>query len=64
MENKKYQTVDTIPKSKIKILKRNNRYLTHKYMTVHFSGLVQALQWKVAGINYFYFNMANSFIAE
>ena len=28
--------------------------LTHKYMTEHFPGLVQALPWKVAGLNYFY----------
>ena len=41
MKNEKYHTVGTILKSNIKIVA--SRYFTHKYMTVIFSGLVQAL---------------------
>jgi hypothetical protein len=39
MKNKNTTPVGTIPKS----LKEAKSILTHKYMTTHFSGLVQAL---------------------
>ena len=42
MKIKKYHTVRTIPKSNIKIAKSIPP--THKYMTAHFPGYVQALQ--------------------
>jgi hypothetical protein len=42
---KKYHTVETIPKSNIKIIERGT---THKYMIAHFLGLVPELQYKLA----------------
>jgi hypothetical protein len=46
MKNKKYCTVGTIPTSTIKAVERGNIDTphTHKYMTAHFPGLIQALQ--------------------
>ena len=57
MKNRKYHTVGTVPKSNRKIVERGKIKIdtpTHKYMTVHCPGLVQALQSKVAGLNLFY----------
>jgi len=54
MKNKKYHTAGRFPKSNRKIVKEAKSIpLTHKYMTAHFPDLVQALQSKVAGLNYF-----------
>jgi hypothetical protein len=45
MKNKKYHTVGTIPKSNVKIDERGKiDTLAHTKMTVHFPGLVHALQ--------------------
>jgi len=44
MKNKKYHTVDTVPKSNIKIDETKSTPLKHKYMTAYFPGLVQILQ--------------------
>ena len=45
MQNKKYQTVETVPKSNSQSYKEA-KYMqnTHKYMTVQFPGLEKALQ--------------------
>jgi len=49
MKNIRYHTVGTVPKSNRKSQKEETSTpLTHKYMTTHFLGLVQALQLKVA----------------
>ena len=46
--------IGTIPKSNTKIADRGNTDTRiHKHTTTHFPGLVQALQQKVAGLNYF-----------
>ena len=54
-KKQKYYTVWTFPRSYRKIVESGkNRYmytLTNKQMTCHFPDLVQALQWKVAGIS-------------
>jgi hypothetical protein len=42
----------TIPQSNIKIVEKSIS-VTHKYMTAHFSGLVQASHWKVTGLTSF-----------
>jgi hypothetical protein len=43
-----YHTMGTIPKSNRKVVEREAKIVTpgftHKYMTAHFPGLVQALQ--------------------
>ena len=41
MKNRAYYTVETIPKSNIKIVERDKK---HEYMTAHFPVLVAALQ--------------------
>ena len=56
MKNKKYHTVGTVPQCNGKIVERGitDTPNTHKYMTAYFSGLVSALQYKVAGLNLLY----------
>jgi hypothetical protein len=45
MQNKEYNTVETFPKSQRKYYEEAKFIpLTHKYMTTHFPGLVQACQ--------------------
>jgi len=46
MNDKKYYTVGTVPKSNQIILQIEDKliHLTHKYMTAHFPDLVEALQ--------------------
>jgi hypothetical protein len=46
MKNNKYYTAGTIPKSNRKIAEREVKSipLTHKYMTIHFPGLLQAFK--------------------
>jgi hypothetical protein len=44
MENKKYHTVETIPKSNIKIVERGNNIPNTQYMAAYCPGLVQELQ--------------------
>jgi hypothetical protein len=45
MKRKKYHPVEIVPKSNRKIVKQAKSIpLKHKYMTGHFSGLVQTLQ--------------------
>ena len=53
MINKKYHVVETFTKSILRIAKTEVKSLAlmHIYMTAHFSGLEQALQSKVAGLN-------------
>ena len=52
MKMEKSHIVVTAMKSNNKIVERGRIYTTtHKYMTYHFPGLVQALQQKVAGLN-------------
>jgi hypothetical protein len=55
MKKKKYHTAGTFPKSNVKIDERGKiDTLTHTKMTVHFPGLVHALQKKEAKPNWFY----------
>ena len=52
MKNKKYNIVETVPKSNRKIVEKGKiDTLTNKYMTANFPGLAQALQSEVAGLN-------------
>ena len=46
MKNKKYNTIETVPKSKLQKSQKeaNSIYLAHKYMTTHFLDSVQTLQ--------------------
>ena len=48
---KQYHTVGTVQQSNRKFVKREKKSIpiTHKYMTTHSPGLVQALLLKVAG---------------
>ena len=52
MKNKHFFSIlSEVSKSKIKIIETKAKLIpiTHKYMTVHFTGLVQALQLKKKG---------------
>lgn len=51
MKKKKYHIVRAIPKSDIEFV-GGGIPLTHKHMTVHFTGMIQALQYNVVGLNY------------
>jgi hypothetical protein len=51
-DKKKYYTVGTVPKPIYKSQKEANLIpLSHKYTTIYFPGLAQALQWRVEGLN-------------
>ena len=49
----KKKNTSTVPKSNRKILETTAKStsLTHIYMTAHFAGLMQALQYQVATLN-------------
>ena len=53
MKKKKYHPYGTVPKSNWKITESDAKLipLIHRYMTADFTGLVQALQWIMAGLN-------------
>jgi hypothetical protein len=48
---KKYHNVGTVPKCNRQIVETEPIPLPDIYITAHFSGLAQALQYKVAGLN-------------
>ena len=52
MKNEKYRTVETVSKSNRHVVELEAKLiaLTYMYMTTHFPGLVQSLQYKVVGL--------------